>query len=68
MIKISALIFTAICITTCCCMSAVDAVNDKFAEGSESRNLMKIKGHVSAAFTPVNEKGDLDFSNLEKMM
>ena len=41
--------------------------NDKFAEGSESRELMKILGHVSAVFTPVNQDGELDFTNLEKL-
>ena len=38
--------------------------NDKFAEGSESRELMKLHGHVSAVFTPVNENGDLDIEKI----
>ena len=41
--------------------------NDKFAEGSESRELMKLYGHVSAVFTPVNEKGELDTTPLPKL-
>ena len=41
--------------------------NDKFAEGSASRDSQKIYGHVTAAFTPVNSEGMLDFTNLEKM-
>jgi len=41
--------------------------NDKFAEGSASRDSQKIYGHVTAAFTPVNSEGVLDFTNLEKM-
>lgn len=48
------------------CVACVAAA-DKFAEGSESRELMKIAGHVSAAFTPVNASGGLDFTNLDKM-
>lgn len=39
----------------------------KFAEGSESRELMKIHGHMSAAFTPVDKDGNLDFTNIELM-
>ena len=41
--------------------------NDKFAEGSASRESQKVYGHVTAAFTPINAKGALDFTNLEKM-
>ena len=37
---------------------------NKFAEGSESRELMKIHGHVSAVFTPTNEEGNLDTSKI----
>ena len=40
---------------------------DLFAENSESRELMKIKGNMAAAFTPLNEAGNLDFTNLELM-
>ena len=39
----------------------------KFAEGSETRDLMKLKGHMSAAFTPVDKDGNLDFTNLPQM-
>ena len=49
------------------CVACVAGNADKFAEGSESRELMKINGHVSAAFTPVNATGGLDFTNLDKM-
>jgi len=45
---------------------AVASAND-FAEGSHARELMKIKGHVSAVFTPTNSKGDLDISLLPKL-
>ena len=41
--------------------------NDRFAEGSESRELMKLHGHVSAVFTPVNEEGELDVTPLPKL-
>ena len=40
---------------------------DQFAEGSPERESHKIYGHVSAAFTPVDKDGELDFTNLEKM-
>lgn len=40
---------------------------DQFAEGSPERELHKLHGHVSAAFTPVDKDGNLDFTNLEKM-
>ena len=42
--------------------------SDRFAEGSESRELSKLHGNIAAVFTPVNANGDLDFTNLEKMM
>jgi hypothetical protein len=38
---------------------AVASAN-KFAEGSQSRDLMKIHGHVSAVFTPTDADGNLD--------
>lgn len=40
---------------------------DIFAENSESRELMKIHGIMAAAFTPLNQDGNLDFKNLELM-
>lgn len=39
----------------------------KFAEGSSSRELLKINGNMVAAFTPVDKDGNLSFVNLEKM-
>jgi hypothetical protein len=42
-------------------------IQEKFAEGSESRELQKIHGNMAAAFTPVDQKGNLDFTNIEKM-
>jgi hypothetical protein len=47
--------------------TAASASYEAFAEGSESRDLMRIHGLVSAAFTPNNQKGELDFTNLPKM-
>ena len=44
--------------------AAIVSANSLFEEGSESRELMKLYGHVSAVFTPVNEKGELDTKNL----
>jgi len=46
------------------CVSA--NVADK-GEGSMWRESKKIHGHVTAAFTPINAAGDLDYTNLEKM-
>ena len=43
------------------------AQEDKFAEGSEFRESLKVYGNMAPAMTPVNEKGDLDFTNLEKL-
>ena len=43
------------------------AVVDKFAEGSESREMLKLYGNVAAAFTPVNSDLELDFTNLNLM-
>ena len=40
---------------------------DQFAEGSPEREGHKLYGHMSAAFTPVDKDGELDFTNLEKM-
>ena len=40
---------------------------DKFAEGSESRDIMRINGHVSAVFTPTDKMGNLDTTKLPKM-
>ena len=40
---------------------------DQFAEGSPERESHKLLGHMSAAFTPVDKDGELDFTNLEKM-
>jgi hypothetical protein len=48
-------------------MAAAVASYEAFEEGSESRELMKLHGLISAAFTPVNEHGELDFSNLNAM-
>ena len=45
----------------------VSAKINQFAEGSPERESHKIHGHVSAAFTPVDKNGELDFTNLEKM-
>ena len=47
--------------------SADPSVKDKFAEGSELRESLKVYGNMAPAMTPINEKGDLDFSNLEKL-
>jgi len=48
-------------------IAAVAMGNDKFAEGSQSRDLMKIHGHTSAVFTPVNAQGEIDTTNLPKL-
>ena len=41
--------------------------NDKFAFDSESRGSMKLYGHMSAVFTPTNEKGELDTTPIPKL-
>ena len=41
--------------------------NLKFREGSASRESMKLHGHVSAVFTPVNEQGELDTRPIPKL-
>ena len=48
-------------------LGSANANMDIFAEGSESRESMKLYGNMAAAFTPVNKDGDLDFKNLIKM-
>ena len=40
---------------------------NKFAEGSATRESMKLKGHVAAVLTPVNEKFELDFTPIPKL-
>ena len=40
---------------------------DLFAEGSESRSAMRMNGVITAAFTPVDSEGNLDFTNLRLM-
>merc|ERR1712166_1688595 len=40
---------------------------NQFAEGTPERESHRIYGHVSAAFTPVDKDGELDFTNLDKM-
>ena len=47
--------------------TADPSVQEKFAEGSELREGLKVYGNMAPAMTPVNEKGDLDFTNLEKL-
>ena len=43
------------------------AYANKFAEGSESREAMKINGPMVAAFTPFDKDGELDFTNMPKL-
>ena len=48
-------------------IAIASASANKFAEGSESRELMKIHGHVSAVFTPTNDEGNLDTSKIPNL-
>ena len=49
-------------------LAGVSASNSHmFDQNSESRELMKIHGIMAAAFTPLNQDGNLDFKNLELM-
>ena len=41
--------------------------SDRFAEGSASRESMKIKGHVAAVLTPVNERFEVDVTPIPKL-
>ena len=49
-------------------LGAVSCKYEQFAEGSELRDLHKIKGNMAAVFTPVDKDGNLDFDNLEAMI
>jgi hypothetical protein len=45
----------------------VATASDKFAEGSKSRELMRINGAVSAVFTPTDAQGNLDVTKMPKL-
>ena len=46
---------------------ATFAYAGKFDEGSASREAMKIAGPMAAAFAPLGQDGELDFTNMPKM-